>query len=133
MVIQIPIFIALYNALGNSVEMWQAGFLWIHDLTQPDSLFNMSLWAGHDLSFNLLALLMGVSMWVQQKMTPTTGDPRQAQMMLWMMPIIFTFMFWGFPSGLVLYWLVNNTLQIGQQYLITGKPARPAPAEGQAA
>ncbi len=133
MVIQIPIFIALYNALGNSVEMWQARFLWIHDLTQPDSLFNMSLWAGHDFSFNLLALLMGVSMWVQQKMTPTSGDPRQAQMMLWMMPIIFTFMFWGFPSGLVLYWLVNNILQIGQQYLISGKPARPAPAEGQPA
>ncbi len=132
MLIQIPIFIALYNALGNSVEMWQAHFIWIHDLTQPDSLFTMLLW-GRDFSFNLLALLMGASMWFQQKMTPTSGDPRQAQMMLWMMPIIFTFMFWGFPSGLVLYWLVNNILQIGQQYLITGKPKRPAPAEAQSA
>jgi YidC/Oxa1 family membrane protein insertase len=91
----------------------------------------MAVWGGHVFSFNLLALLMGVSMWVQQKMTPISGDPRQAQMMQWMMPVIFTFMFWGFPSGLVLYWLVNNILQIGQQYLITGKPTRPALAHGQ--
>lgn len=133
MVIQIPIFIALYNALSNSVEMWQAHFLWIRDLTQPDALFSLSVWGGYIFSANLLALFMGVSMWIQQKMSPTTGDPRQAQMMLWMMPILFTFMFWGFPSGLVLYWLINNVLQIGQQWLITGKPARPASAEGQPA
>lgn len=128
MVVQIPIFIALYNALGSSVEMWQAHFLWIRDLTQPDSLFSVSVWGGYTFSANLLALLMGVSMWVQQKMSPPAGDPRQAQMMLWMMPILFTFMFWGFPSGLVLYWLVNNVLQIGQQWLITRTPAAPAPA-----
>jgi len=128
MVVQIPIFIALYNALSSSVEMWQARFLWIRDLTQPDALFTASVWGGYTLSGNLLALLMGVSMWVQQKMSPPAGDPRQAQMMLWMMPILFTVMFWGFPSGLVLYWLVNNILQIGQQWLITRKPAAPAPA-----
>jgi YidC/Oxa1 family membrane protein insertase len=133
MLVQIPIFLALYNALSSSVEMWQARFLWIPDLTQPDSLFTVTLWGGHAYPFNLLALLMGVSMWVQQKMSPPAGDPRQAQMMLWMMPIVFTFMFWGFPSGLVLYWLVNNILQIGQQWLITRSSARPAPAEGQAA
>jgi YidC/Oxa1 family membrane protein insertase len=133
MLVQIPIFIALYNALSSSVEMWQARFLWIPDLTQPDSLFTVTLWGGHAYPFNLLALLMGASMWVQQKMSPPAGDPRQAQMMLWMMPIVFTFMFWGFPSGLVLYWLVNNILQIGQQWLITRPPARPAPAEGRAA
>jgi YidC/Oxa1 family membrane protein insertase len=125
MVVQIPIFIALYNALANSVAMWQAHFLWIHDLTQPDSVFTRNVG-------NILGLLMGVSMWVQQKMSPPAGDPRQAQMMLWMMPILFTFMFWGFPSGLVLYWLVNNLLQIGQQWLITRTPARPV-TEGQAA
>jgi YidC/Oxa1 family membrane protein insertase len=133
MLVQIPIFIALYNALSASVEMWQARFLWIRDLTQPDSLFTMSLWGGYEFHGNILGLLMGVSMWVQQKMSPPAGDPRQAQMMLWMMPILFTFMFWSFPSGLVLYWLVNNVLQIGQQWLITRSPARPAPAEGQAA
>jgi YidC/Oxa1 family membrane protein insertase len=133
MVVQIPIFIALYNALGSSVEMWQARFLWIRDLTQPDALFTLSVWGGYTLSANLLALLMGVSMWVQQKMSPPAGDPRQAQLMLWIMPIMFTFMFWGFPSGLVLYWLVNNILQIGQQWLITRKPRAPAAAEGHAA
>jgi YidC/Oxa1 family membrane protein insertase len=133
MLAQIPIFIALYNALSASVEMWQAHFLWIRDLTQPDSLFTATLWGGHAISANLLALLMGVSMWFQQKMSPTTGDPRQAQMMLWMMPIIFTFMFWSFPSGLVLYWLVNNILQIGQQWLINRGPARPPASEGQPA
>jgi YidC/Oxa1 family membrane protein insertase len=126
MVVQIPIFIALYNALGSSVEMWQAHFLWIQDLTQPDSLFSVPVWGGYILSANLLALFMGVSMWVQQKMSPPAGDPRQAQMMLWMMPILFTFMFWSFPSGLVLYWLVNNILQVGQQWLITAsRPRRP--------
>lgn len=72
-------------------------------------------------------------MWLQQKMTPTAGDPRQAQMMLWTMPIVFTFMFWSFPSGLVLYWLVNNVLQIGQQWLINRHSGRPAAPEAQAA
>ncbi len=133
MLAQIPIFIALYNALSSSVEMWQARFLWISDLTQPDSLFTITLWGGHALSANLLALLMGVSMWVQQKMTPTAGDPRQAAIMLWTMPVVFTFMFWGFPSGLVLYWFVNNILQVGQQWLINRAKARPSPAEGQPA
>ena len=133
MIVQIPIFIALYNALSSSVEMWQAHFLWIRDLTQPDSLFTASLWGGYEFHANVLGLLMGISMWVQQKMSPPAGDPRQAQMMLWMMPILFTFMFWSFPSGLVLYWLVNNVLQIGQQWLIARSSARPAPAEGHAA
>jgi YidC/Oxa1 family membrane protein insertase len=133
MVVQIPIFIALYNALGSSVEMWQAHFLWIRDLTQPDSLFTVDLYGATRNVGNILALLMGVSMWVQQKMSPPAGDPRQAQMMLWMMPILFTFMFWSFPSGLVLYWLVNNLLQIGQQWLITRKPSAPASPEAQPA
>ncbi len=134
MVVQIPIFVALYNALSSSVEMWQAGFLWIRDLTQPDALFNLALWGGTILGFNLLALFMGASMWLQQKMSPPAGDPRQAQIMLWMMPTIFTWMFWSFPSGLVLYWLVNNVLQIGQQWLIMGRPTKPAtPAEAPAA
>jgi YidC/Oxa1 family membrane protein insertase len=133
MLIQIPIFIALYNALSSSVEMWQARFLWIRDLTQPDSLFTLTLWGGHAVSANLLALLMGVSMWVQQKMTPTAGDPRQAQIMLWTMPVIFTFMFWSFPSGLVLYWFVNNILQVGQQWLINRGAARPVSPGGQPA
>jgi YidC/Oxa1 family membrane protein insertase len=115
MLVQIPIFVALYNALSSSVEMWQAPFLWIKDLSQPDALFTLDMWGLKDYPFNLLALFMGASMFFQQKMSPTVGDPQQAKAMLWMMPAMFTFMFWTFPSGLVLYWLVNNVLQMGQQ------------------
>jgi len=68
-----------------------------------------------------LTLLMGASMFIQQKMTPTPGDPAQAKIMMFL-PIILTFMFINFPSGLVLYWLVNNILSIGQQYRIHKKP-----------
>jgi YidC/Oxa1 family membrane protein insertase len=130
MLLQVPIFIALYNALSASVELWRAPFLWISDLSAPeDGLF--TLWGG--IEFRPLPLLMGASMFVQQKMTPTTGDPRQAQMLLYMMPTLFTFMFWGFPSGLVLYWLVNNGLQILQQHFFLKKrlpgPAATEPAE----
>jgi len=130
MVIQIPIFIALYNALSISVEMWRANFLWIKDLSQPDALFTVDIWGLKNYPFNLLALFMGATMFVQQKMAPVAGDPRQAKMMLYLMPTMFTFMFWTFPSGLVLYWLVNNLLQIGQQYWLEkqGK-LRPREAE----
>jgi YidC/Oxa1 family membrane protein insertase len=132
MLLQIPIFIALYNAISNSVEMWRASFLWIKDLSRPDALFTVDIWGLRDYPFNLLALLMGATMFVQQKMAPTGGDPRQAQMMLYLMPTVFTFMFWTFPSGLVLYWLINNILQIGQQYMLekmgTLKPREPAKA-----
>ncbi len=120
MVIQIPIFIALYNALASSVELWHAPFaLWIDDLSAPDTLFVTPFaipYLGEGFSFRGLPLIMGISMFIQQKMSPTGGDPRQAQMMLYLMPVMFTFIFWGMPSGLVLYWLVNNILQIGHQY-----------------
>jgi YidC/Oxa1 family membrane protein insertase len=105
MVVQIPIFYALYLTLQYSVELQGAPFmLWINDLSKKDPYY-------------VLPILMGISMLVQQKMTPTVGDPRQAQIML-IMPVVFTFMFLEFPTGLVLYWLVNNCLSIGQQYLI---------------
>jgi YidC/Oxa1 family membrane protein insertase len=105
MVVQIPIFYALYLTLQYSVELQGAPFLlWIDDLSKKDPYY-------------VLPILMGISMLVQQKMTPTVGDPRQAQIMM-IMPVIFTFMFLEFPTGLVLYWLVNNVLSIGQQYLI---------------
>lgn len=116
MVIQIPIFIALYNALSSSVELWHAPFtLWITDLSAPDTLFSVPI-AGDAFPIRALALIMGISMFIQQKMTPVGMDPRQAKMMLYMMPVMFTFIFWAMPSGLVLYWLVNNVLQIGHQY-----------------
>jgi YidC/Oxa1 family membrane protein insertase len=110
MVVQIPVFISLYQVLYASIELRHAGFIWwIKDLSAPDYP---------------LALVMGASMVIQQWMTPTTGDPRQAKMMLFM-PIIFTFMFLNFPTGLVLYWLVNNILTITQQYVMLHKH-RPA-------
>jgi YidC/Oxa1 family membrane protein insertase len=103
MVVQIPVFIALYQVLYTSIELRHAGFIWwIKDLSAPD---------------HPMAIVMGASMVIQQWMTPTTGDPRQAKMMLFM-PIIFTFMFLNFPSGLVVYWLVNNLLTITQQYVM---------------
>ncbi|MGH7382661.1 MAG: membrane protein insertase YidC, partial [Candidatus Methylomirabilales bacterium] len=120
MVIQIPIFIALYNALASSVELWRAPFaLWIDDLSVADTLFVVPFpipYIGDAFAVRGLPVIMGISMFIQQKMSPMGGDPRQAQMMLYLMPVMFTFIFWGMPSGLVLYWLVNNVLQIGHQY-----------------
>jgi len=103
MLIQIPVFIALYNALQNAIEMRHAHFFWwIKDLSAKDPIY-------------ITPLIMGVTMVLQQKMTPTAADPTQAKMFM-LMPIMFTFLFLSFPSGLVLYWLVNNVLSIAHQY-----------------
>jgi len=104
-VLQIPVFIALYEALYTSIELRHAPFVfWIKDLSAQDPYY-------------VTPILMGVTMVLQQKMTPTTMDPQQAKIML-IMPIVFTFLFLTFPSGLVLYWLVNNIISIAQQYYI---------------
>ena len=121
MVLQIPVFIALYNVLGSAIELRHSPFmLWIKDLSAPDTLFG-HIPAGIPMiggfALGPLPILMGATMLIQQKMTPSTMDPAQAKMML-IMPIIFSFMFLNFPSGLVLYWLVNNVLSISQQYYI---------------
>ncbi len=119
MVAQVPIFYALYLALSVSVELQNAAFLCL------GRLFGLDLWicdlAAHDPTY-VLPVLMGITMFIQQKLTPTTGDPRQAKMMLFM-PFVFTFMFLNLPSGLVLYWTVSNVLQILQQKLMN-RPAR---------
>jgi YidC/Oxa1 family membrane protein insertase len=117
MLIQIPFFFALYRVLMAAIELRHAPFmLWINDLSAPDRL-----WVGFDIPYlhglPIMTLLMGASMYVQQKMTPTTADPAQARIMQFL-PIVFTFMFINFASGLVLYWFVNNLLSILQQYLI---------------
>ena len=117
MFLQIPFFFALYKVLLMSIELRHAPFmLWINDLAAPDRLL-----IGFDIPYihgiPVLTLLMGGSMYLQQKMTPTTADPTQARIMQ-MLPIIFTFMFLNFASGLVLYWFVNNLLSILQQQLI---------------
>ena len=111
MVVQIPIFYALYDALSVSVDLQGAPFICL------GHLFGAELWicdlSRHDPTY-VLPILMGISMFVQQKMTPVMGDPRQAKMMLFM-PVVFTFMFLNLPAGLVLYWTLSNVLQIGQQ------------------
>lgn len=122
--IQIPIFIALYQALLYSIELRHAPFFaWVNDLSAPEHLVDIPI-LGAKIPFRLLPLLMGGSMYLQQKLSPQMGDPRQAQIMM-LMPVIFTFMFWGFPSGLVIYWLVNNILSIAQQFWVN----RALPAE----
>jgi YidC/Oxa1 family membrane protein insertase len=112
-VVQIPVFIALYWVLLASVEMRNAPWVgWIRDLAVPDP-------------FYILPVLMAVTMFIQTRLNPTPPDPLQAKMMLWM-PLIFSVMFFFFPAGLVLYWLVNNLFSIAQQWVITrrieGKP-----------
>ncbi|MCC9000630.1 MAG: membrane protein insertase YidC [Candidatus Contendobacter sp.] len=104
--VQIPVFIALYWVLVESVQLRQAPFmLWIKDMAIPDPYY-------------VLPLIMGVTMFIQQKLSPAPPDPIQAKVMM-ALPIIFTFMFLWFPAGLVLYWVVNNTLSIAQQWVIT--------------
>ncbi len=117
MVLQIPVFFALYRMLNAAVELRHEPFvLWINDLTAPDRL-NVGIDIPYLGGIPVLTLLMGITMFLQQKMTPSAGDPRQEQIML-LMPIMFTVFFINFPSGLVLYWLVNNVLSIAQQYWI---------------
>lgn len=120
MVLQIPVFFALYKVLLQSIELRHAPFmLWISDLSAPDRLM-----IGFDIPFiggiPVLTLLMGASMFLQQKLSPTTADPTQQRIMMFL-PVVFTFMFLNFASGLVLYWFINNLLAILQQYLINQK------------
>jgi len=111
MLIQIPFFIALYYVLMGAVELRHAPFMfWIHDLSAQDPYY-------------VLPILMGLSMFVQQRLNPSSADPMQAKMMMFM-PVIFTLFFLNFPAGLVLYWLVSNVLSILQQLYINKKLAK---------
>jgi len=111
MLLQLPVFIALYNVLGYAIELRHASFIptlpftnivWLADLSAKDPLL-------------ITPLIMGATMFIQQKMTPSPGDPTQAKMMMFL-PLVFTFLFLNFASGLVIYWLVNNVLSIAQQH-----------------
>jgi YidC/Oxa1 family membrane protein insertase len=120
MLLQIPIFIAFYQVLDEAIELKGADFIfWIHNLSEPDRLFRLPFFIpviGD--GFNLLPLLMIGSMFWQQKLTPQIGaTPEQTQMMTFM-PVIFGFLFYQMPSGLVLYWFVNNVLTIIHQVFI---------------
>ena len=116
MLVQFPVFIGLYYALQSSIDLRQAPFVgWIHDLSVPEQLFMIP---GLDVPLRLLPIVMGASMVLQQKLTPSTMDPAQARMMTTVMPVMFTVLFYQFPSGLVLYWLVSNLLAIGHQFIL---------------
>ncbi len=134
--IQIPVFISLYWALLATVELRHAPFYgWITDLSAPDTLFGtLPLFGG--VPVGLLPIMMAVSMFLQTRMNPTPPDPVQAKMMMFM-PIIFSALFFFFPAGLVLYYVVNNILSIAQQWSITrlieGKGGRKAEPHGGAA
>ena len=108
MLLQIPVFYGLYEALLISIQLRNAPFiLWIHNLSVQDPYY-------------ILPILMGISMLISQKMNPMVGDPAQAKIML-ILPVVFTFIFIHFPAGLLLYWTVNNLLTIAQQYIINRK------------
>ena len=109
MLLQLPVFIALYNTLLRSYELKNAGFLWIKDLAEPDKLVVLK----HSIpilgnEINLLPILMAVIMYFQQKQTPTSTSSSG----LWIMPILFGFIFYKFPAGLVLYWLTNSVFML---------------------
>ena len=110
MVIQIPVFFGLYKSLMYAIELRHAPFYWwIQDLSAKDPYY-------------ITPIIMGATMFIQQKMSPPAGDPMQQKVML-LMPVVFTFMFLSFPSGLVIYWLFQNILSIGQQYYINKQPS----------
>ncbi|MCL4136868.1 UNVERIFIED_CONTAM: hypothetical protein GTU68_047168 [Idotea baltica] len=116
MVLQFPVFLGMFNALQNSIDLRHAPFaLWVNDLSVPEALPLF----GYSIPF--MILLMGATMFLQQLTMPSAGDPAQKKMMLFM-PVIFTGMFliYPFPSGLVLYWLINNIISILQQKFMTG-------------
>jgi YidC/Oxa1 family membrane protein insertase len=132
-VIQIPVFFALYKVLFCTIEMRHAPFYgWIKDLSAPDptNLFNLFGLLpfdpttlpvfGHYLHLGIWPLIMGCTMWAQMKMNPSPPDPTQKMIFAWM-PLVFTFMLAGFSAGLVIYWAWNNSLSVLQQGIIMKK------------
>ena len=119
MLIQLPVFVALYYVLLYSIDLRHTAFLWMSDLSSPENLFDIP---GIGIPFRVLPLLMGASWFLTQKLTPPNpgADEFQTKMFQYM-PIIFTVMFWGLPSGLILYWTVSNVISIFQQLYINNK------------
>jgi YidC/Oxa1 family membrane protein insertase len=125
--IQIPVFFALYKVLFVTLDMRHAEFYgWIHDLSAPDptSIFNLfgllPFEVGGAFKIGIWPILMGVTMVIQQKLNPASSDPTQAKILKWM-PYILTFVLASFPAGLVIYWTWSNTLSVLQQWVITKK------------
>ena len=123
MLIQIPVFIALFNVLRSAVELRYAPFLWIADLSEPEGLFASWFPFG---GLNILPILMAVSTALQSYFTPSTGDKKQQQMMMVMMPAMMLIMFYSFPSALSLYWFLSNIFSIVQMWFIRRQTAQKA-------
>jgi YidC/Oxa1 family membrane protein insertase len=116
MLLQFPVFIGLFYALRSTIQLRQAPFFgWIDDLSVPETLFEIP---GLGVPFRVLPLIMGATMVLQQRITPMQADPAQAKMMMTVMPVMMTVIFYQFPSGLVLYWMVSNVLAISHQLWI---------------
>jgi YidC/Oxa1 family membrane protein insertase len=127
LLLQFPVLIGLYYALQSSIDLRQAPFgLWIDDLSRPETLFTIP---GVNWPVRVLPILMTISMVIQQRMTPSSAsmDPAQQRTMMVVMPVMFFFMFYGFPSGLVLYWFVSNLLAVAQQMYLN-RQMGPKPA-----
>ena len=128
MLIQIPVFIALFNVLRSAVELRYAPFLWIGDLSEPEGLFASWFPFG---GLNILPILMAVSTGLQSAFTPSAGDKNQQKMMMIFMPLKMLFMFYSFPSALSLYWFLSNLFSIVQMWIIRRQTAAKAPAKGE--
>jgi YidC/Oxa1 family membrane protein insertase len=137
-IIQIPVFFSLYKVLYVTIEMRHAPFFgWIHDLSAPDPTSFLNLFGAlpftppPELAFLHIGawpLIMGVTMFLQQKLNPQPADPVQAKMFM-ILPVVFTYMLSQFPAGLVIYWAWNNLLSIAQQWLIMRRSAPAVPAK----
>ncbi len=123
MLIQIPVFIALFNVLRSAVELRYAPFLWIGDLSQPEGLFASWFPFG---GLNILPILMALTMGLQSALTPSTGDKNQQKMMTIFMPVMMLVMFYSFPSALSLYWTLSQAVSIVQMWLIRRSAAKAA-------
>ena len=131
MLIQLPVFIAMYSAFSDAYDLWQSPFIpgWIPDLSQPDHVFSLpaTLPFVGGFGVHLLPVIMTLTQYYQTKLTPTSGDENQRKIML-MMPFMMLFLFYAMPSGVVLYWTVQNVLSIAQQVYTNRKNARAAAA-----
>jgi len=129
MLVQIPVFIALFTVLRSAVELRYAPFLWIVDLSEPEAL-GANSWFPWFGGLNILPILMAATMALQSALTPSTGDKSQQRMMMIMMPAMMLFMFYSFPSALSLYWTLSQVFSIVQMWWIRKKYTPPAATSG---